>query len=150
MTLIPNKRRRGWVWGRPKTGLRGRHQKPFGGGWERLGKFRGYAKKMLLAGGVRRRLWGKACTMQTWGTYSRSVTLRCTDSICRTLPSLTLWNTQGLGVLIYCISAFTLDRLLRDELTHELRRSPAWRGGRLRRTPTAKWKKSKCEDAILL
>lgn len=48
------------------------------------------------------------------------------------------------------ISAFTLDRLLRDELTHELRRSPAWRGGRLRRTPTAKWKKSKCEDAILL
>jgi hypothetical protein len=55
--------------------------------------FRGYAKKMLLAGGVWRRLWGKACTMQTWGTYSRSVTLRCMDSICRTLPSLTLWNT---------------------------------------------------------
>jgi hypothetical protein len=39
MTLIPNKGRRGWVWGRPKTGLRGRHQEPFGGGWERLGRF---------------------------------------------------------------------------------------------------------------
>jgi hypothetical protein len=93
MTLIPNKRRREWVWGRPKTGLRGRHQKPL---WRWVGTFRtfrGYAKKMLLAGGVWRLLWGKACTMQTWGTYSRSVTLRCMDSICRTLPSLTLWNT---------------------------------------------------------
>jgi hypothetical protein len=47
-------------------------------------------------------------------------------------------------------SHWTVYYFVRDELTHELRRSPAWRGGRLRRTPTAKWKKSKCEDAILL
>lgn len=79
MTMIPNKRRRGWVWGRPKTGLRGRHQKvPLTVG----GTFRGYAKKMLLAGGVACGGKPAPCTM---GSYSRRVKLRCMDLICRTL-----------------------------------------------------------------